>query len=60
MAEECLRIDIPYPVHTPVRFPYPVQAAGTAAIFVVVFPVPAAGQGRLEAVAAGGSQAVVV
>ena len=38
MAEECLRIGIPYPAHTRVRFPYPVQAAGTAQVFVEVFP----------------------
>jgi hypothetical protein len=43
MAEECLRIGIPYPVHTQVRFPYPVQAAGTAEVFVEVFPGPGVG-----------------
>jgi hypothetical protein len=43
MAEECLHIGIPYPVHTQVRFPYPVQAADTAGVFVVVFPGPGVG-----------------
>ena len=43
MAEECLRIGIPYPVHTQVRFPYPVQAAGTAGVFVEVLPGLAVG-----------------
>jgi hypothetical protein len=40
MAAGCLHIDIPYPVHTQVKFPYPVQAAGTAEVFVEVFPGP--------------------
>ncbi len=43
MAEVCLRIDIPYLDHNQVRFPYPGQVAGTAGVFVVVFPGPAAG-----------------
>jgi len=43
MAEECLRIGIPYPVHTQVRFPYPVQSAGTAGVFVEILPGLAVG-----------------
>ena len=43
MAEERLRIDIPYPAHTRVRFPYPVQAAGTVEGFVEVLPGPVVG-----------------
>lgn len=43
MAEEYLRIGIPCPVHTLVRFPYPVQAAGSAGVFVEAFPGLAVG-----------------
>ena len=43
MAEERLRIDIPYPAHIQVKFPYPVQAAGTDGVFVEVFPGPVMG-----------------
>ena len=43
MAEVYLHIDIPYPAHNPVRFPYPVQAAGTAVVLVGVCPGPAEG-----------------
>lgn len=38
---ECLRIDIPCPVHTRATFLNPVQAAGTAVVFVEVYPEPA-------------------
>jgi hypothetical protein len=38
MAGECLRIDIPYPVHTLVMFPCPEQAAGTAVVSVEALP----------------------
>jgi len=41
MAGEYLHIGIPYPAHTQVRFPYLEQAAGTAEVFVEVFPGPA-------------------
>ena len=41
MVGECLRTDIPYPVHTQAMFPYPGQAAGTAVVSVEVFPEPA-------------------
>ncbi len=41
MAEECLRIDIPYPVRIQAMSPYPVQGAVDAAGFVEVLQVPA-------------------
>jgi hypothetical protein len=60
MAEECLHIDIPYPDHIQVRFPYPGPAADSAAVFGEVFPGFAVGWGLLGTVAGEGSQAVVV
>ena len=43
MVEECLRIDIPYPVHTLAMFPCLAQVAGTVGASVVVFPGPVVG-----------------
>jgi hypothetical protein len=57
MAEGCLRIGIPCPVRTQVRYLYPVLAAGTAAVFVGVRPGVVAG--CWDTLGAGGSQAVV-